>query len=470
MTEKNPQQQDGIPIKVPGSKEKAPRVFLPEETQSDLKEMTPAVSFEEIMSCNADETRAADKLVLLFGKYLSQYPDQQAMNEAMQVLYVASELVAKEGVISKHNIYQAFCSKHGTVEWETFLALIDPMTGVSSFAPLKKSGDELKFTSLGRVLLHNYQKLKAEMVAMQKYGALQDLFCMIDDIRSFWNYGQYGMDIEVIFSLINNLRNLIDAMKEEGDAILKDPTVDAKIQKIHDLIDQIMEIHETECKAPSELTIQQKVKLTQYLVEAIKELASISGRKFRTRLIVSRDAVLESPFPRLESAIIKEWDSKDWAELFYSCPTSCQPTQLSLKVSDFLLKKALQSFLKQKQEIMYGELPPEPSEEISRISMDQLLVKEKEMQTLKEKMHEKAMGTDSKVDYDVAKAREPYHFLDNLLMFYELAREKKIHVETEKPIRDITDKEHLIGHFTARSFTIIEKRRPGESQAEEVHA
>jgi predicted Ser/Thr protein kinase len=103
------------------------------------------------------------------------------------------------------------------------------------------------------------------------------------------------------------------------------------------------------------------------------------------------------------------------------------------------------------------------------MSMDQLLVKEKEMHTLKEKILEKAKQSDPRIDYEVAKTKEPYHFLDNLLMLYELAREEKIHVETENPIKDISDKENLIENFTSRSFVILQKTPKDESQVEEVH-
>jgi len=435
--------------------------LLSESTQMELQKLIPQVSFNEIMSCNLGEEAAADKTVHYFGKYLGQYQDQFKLNKGMRILFLANEISARDGSLSLYSIFQKYCQTYDEMTWEEFEEIIKPISSISSKAPLQKSGDRLTLTTLGRLLLHNYQKLKAEMLALQKYGEFGDLFTMIDGIRTFWSYNQYGLDIEYIASLINNLKQFVETLRSAGESILKDNAVDSQIQIIYDLISEILELQESGDMDES-FSFRQKFKIFNHLIIAIKELAQIARKKFQIRLKKSRQLLLENPFSEMERFILYNWDEKDWSDLFYSSPTCAIPIKLPMKLNKHLVKKALKGFLKKKQEIEYDELPDAPPL-IDKKPVEELLINEEELIPLKEDLYQKALESGESLDYNIVRSKDPGKFLNNLLLFYLLASEERLHFKCEQPIKTISDEEFHVEFFTAREFEILKRRTQRES-------
>ena len=47
--------------------------FLSEDTQKSLKKLIPNISHEEVMSCESQDSKAADKMLLTFGKNINKF-------------------------------------------------------------------------------------------------------------------------------------------------------------------------------------------------------------------------------------------------------------------------------------------------------------------------------------------------------------------------------------------------------------
>lgn len=432
-------------------------LFLSESVQEELQELIPKVRFEEVMSCKTSEEIAADKMVLYFGGCFNQFKDQFALNNAMRILNIASEISARGELLSKYIIHQVFCQKYNELSWDEFEKIIKPMIRLSSLSPLQKIGDDkLIFTLMGRLLLHNYHKLKVEMLALKKYGPFEDLFAIIEDIRSFWNYSPYGMDIEYIFSLTNNLKNFTESLKTAGDSALKDEIVDAKLKIIHGLIDQILEIQSSGDMDESNISYRQKFYIGDLLMKAILELTQIAKRKLNIRLRRSREPQFETSFLTMEKHILSNWDLKEWSDYFYATSTCGTPIHFSMKLNEFFIKKALKSFIRRHQEIEYDELPKDIPE-IDHKPIKDLLMNEDEVINLKEELYQKALIANNPRDYEIVRSKRPEKFLNNLLVFYLLASEERIHFDEEKKVISIQDRKNHLELFTARTFELINK-------------
>ncbi|MFX1294264.1 MAG: hypothetical protein ACFFD2_05325 [Promethearchaeota archaeon] len=439
---------------------------FPESTQSELRELIPEISFDEIMSCETMEQRAADNTVLLLGNFLGNFDDQFDLNKAMRILHIASEVNVREGTLTLYSIYQAYCQSYGELPWEEFERVIARISRLSSFAPLHKIGENLKFTLLGRIMLRNYQKLKADILAMKKYGKYEEFFNVVEDIRTYWNYSPYGMDIEFVFSITNNLKNLVEVLRAEGDNSLIDMTIDAKLTVIFSLIDQVLEIQSSGDMDRSDISSRQKFRVGSQLISALGELASFLGRKFTVRIKKSREELLETPFPEIERWILENWNEVEWSDYFYVSATCTAPVKFPMILNEHLIKKALKNFLKKKSDIDYEELP-KPSPIIDELPLEELPVNEDELIPLKEELFQVAIRKSDVLDYEIVRYKNPVSFSNRLIVFYLLASEGRLHYNREEEAEIIEDEQFHLEWFMARKFEILEKK-PNKIEEEET--
>ena len=429
--------------------------FLSNEAQSNLKDLIPPSTLEEIMSCDAPKAKSAEKMVLYFGKCLGNFENQEDLNIAMRILQIASILNAKQIELSKYSIFQSFCETYGEFKWDNFEKIIKRLMGNFSNAPLQRIKNNLKFTTLGRIVIHNYQKIKSEMLGMEEYGLLHDLFAAIEDIRSYWNYNQYGLEIDFIFSLSNNLKNLIDSLMEKGETIVKDPRVDIKINAVFDLIDQILNYQKSE-ELSEDLKIQQIAHIINQIIIAIKQILYISGRKFNIRTKIIHENLINAPFEEMENFVLENFEKKKWKSLFFNSLSSAVPAQYPMKINSFLIKRALINFLRKKDEISYTELPEAPTDEIEETPTNKLFLRESNIITIEEKLFDIAKQSDSGLDYHLIKNKKPLKVLERLIAFHNLAFKKKIHLDEK--IQIIKDYENFIELFDARMFKMNLKK------------
>ncbi len=176
-----------------GIEEKKNKFFLSEETQTSLRKLIPKISIEEVMSCESQESKAADKMLLSFGKNMGKFTSQEDLNMAMKILFYIGMKRSFEGEQSKYSIYEGFSKEIDQISWEKFEDLLSALTGRSIFSPLQSIGEILKLTSMGKFLIHTYQKLKLETIAMKRYGIFEDLFVMVEMIRSLRVVTKDGM-------------------------------------------------------------------------------------------------------------------------------------------------------------------------------------------------------------------------------------------------------------------------------------
>lgn len=430
--------------------------FLSKETQDSLRKLIPKISIDEVMSCDSHESKAADKMLLSFGKNMGKFSNQEDLNTAMKILFYIGMKRSFEGEQSKYSIFEGFCKDFESISWEKFEDLLSKLTGRSILSPLQNIGEILKLTSMGKFLIHTYQKLKLETIAMKRYGIFEDLFVMVEMIRSFISFDQYGLELNWIYGLINALKDFVENLKREGNIILEDPDIDEKIREIHKLIDQILEFQNKDELGNSSLTIQHHVQISTSIFDAVIQLLNIASAKYDFKLAKSRGGLLETPFIKMQDFILNNFTNKNWQEIFFNCNTCAIPVQYPMKINSYYVKRALINVLRKVEDTEFEELPEAPSSILEEKSFIENVVEKSDLIPLKEELLEKAIKFNPEEDYQIVKNKKPRTFLENLLMFYTLSLEQKIQLENK--FRIINDSKRYIEKFTARKYNIIDEK------------
>lgn len=421
-----------------------------EKTMRDMKNLTPQISQEEIWRCDTPETRNAESTLYLVAKYFGKFDDPQKMNLAMRILNMAMMIQARDGIVSTHAMHAMYTSEFGALEWDDFEAILDKLKSSSIHAPLRIIDEysRMEITKIGILLSNVYQRLKAEVLAMKKYGALEDIFAMLDDVRAFYHYDQYGMDVQFVYSLANHLNELTTKIKEEGDAILNDPSLATKIEGIQKLIGEILNLNVV--NGENEFTLNQKVAITGKIFTAIIELLTITTKKLKLDIRKAGDLILKSPIPQFEKDLVLRLDDMSFGDIFYSCSTCSQPTEIPSRVNEINLKKALVAFFKKKVTIEFSELPEEPPKELQELVIDPLEV-QATVDLIRQEMISRAQSIGKGKDYDVMKDKDPITFLKNQRIFYMLAAQNEFSLDFGN-IFLISNAPRKIESFTARTF------------------
>lgn len=84
------------------------KFFLSEETQKSLRKLIPKISIEEVMACDSQESKAADKMLLSFGKNMGKFSSQEDLNTAMKILFYIGMKRSFEGEQSKYSLEKVF--------------------------------------------------------------------------------------------------------------------------------------------------------------------------------------------------------------------------------------------------------------------------------------------------------------------------------------------------------------------------
>lgn len=430
--------------------------FLSEETQKSLKKLIPKISHHEVMSCESKESKAADKMLLSLGKNIAKFLNQEELNRAMNILFYIGMKRSAEGYLSKYKIFEDFCKDFESLSWEEFDKILSKLIGKSILNPLNENNEILHLTSMGKFLVHNYQKLKLETIAMRRYGIFEDLFVMVEMIRSFINFEQYGQELNWIYGLVNALKDLSENLKRQGNAILENPEFDVYIKEIHKLMDQILEIQKQDNSDESGITMQHHVHICMNLLDTIIQLIYLASTKYDLRLAKSKNILLEKPFIKMEDFIINSLDDIDWQKLFFSCKTCAIPVKFPMKINAYYIKTALINVLRKVTDPEFEELPEPPSSILKEKPFIESVVKKSDLIPLKKTLLKKAIKLHPADDYRVVRSKNPRIFLENLLMFYTLSLEKKILLETD--FRLIEDSERYISKFTARKYNLMNNK------------
>ncbi len=433
--------------------QKKNQFFLSKETQESLKKLIPKIDKKEVMSCKSQESKAADKMLLSFGQIFAKFKDQEELNTAMRILLFIGMKSSFEGDHSKYVIYENYCKDVEPISWERFEDILSKLIGKSILSPLQSIGEILKLTSMSRFLVHNYQKLKLEIIAMKRYGIFEDLFVMVEMIRSFINFEQYGMEIHWIYGLINSLNRFTDKLDKEGRILLEDPEIDEKIREIYKLIDQILEFQNRDNLDDHDLTIQHHVQISVSVFNAVIKLLNLSMDKYDYKLAKSRGVLSLKPYVKMEEFISENFDLIDWKDLFFNCKTCAIPVQYPMKINPYYIKKALINVLRRVEDLEFEELPEGPSSILEENTFIENTVEKSDLIPLKEELMKKAIKFNPDQDYRIVRDKEPRIFLENLRMFYTLSIENKIHLENKFQI--IKDTSKNIEKFSARNYKIF---------------
>ena len=428
--------------------------FLSEDTQKSLKKLIPNISHEEVMSCESQDSKAADKMLLSFGKNIDKFQTPEDLNTAMKILFYIGMKRSSEGYLSKYKVFEGYCKDIESLSWEQFDNILSKLIGRSILNPLNENNEILRLTSMGKFLVHNYQKLKLETIAMKRYGVFEDLFVMVEMIRSFINFEQYGLELSWIYGLVNALKDLSENLKRQGNTILEDPKFDDYVKEIYKLMDQVLEIQNRDDDLnDSEITIQHHVQISVHLLDTIIQLLNLASTRYDLRLAKSKGILLEKPFIKMEDFILINLDKIDWQKLFFECNSCALPVQYPMKINSYYIKRALVNVLRKVEDPEFEELPETPSSILDEKSFIETVIEKSDLIPLKENLLEKAVKFNPAQDYRIVRNKNPRTFLENLLMFYTLSMENKIHIKDEFHV--IKDLKRHIEKFTTRKYNII---------------
>jgi len=448
MNEKNSQSDD--------SKEKNSinkLKFGNSETQARLSEMTPPSTAEEIMTCESIEAKGADKWILHFGKVIGNFNKQEDLNLAMRILEIATIESNKMDYLSFSHLFQVYCEKYEEPDKNQFKEVLNSISKNSSLSPLSKSNEGLELTKLGAYLLLTYKKLKSETLSMRKYGEFDEVYLLIENIRTYCHFDDYGMEVEVGYSLIYTLRKLVKKLQMKGDLLVKEPKLKKWMDNIYDLIDKLILFQESRDFQEGDLKMKQKVTITNQLVEAIREFFSILHKQFEFEVFDTSRILFDKPFNNMENYILNNTD--DWVSRFYGSTYSAIPAQYAMKLNRFYLKKALNNFFDKKKKLTFDELPEDPSSIPEEKEINLNKIQEKEIHSLKKKLFERGAQLCPCLDYLVIQDKNPAKLVEKSLAFHILAKEKKISLNPDFEI--IKDEINNIKKISAREFDLYKE-------------
>ncbi len=452
MNEKRDNIEDSNNLKESDTKSGINRVlFGTSETINKLSEMTPPSSAEEIMSCETSEAKGADRWILIFGRIIGQYPTQKDLNIAMKILEVANIESVKQEYLSSHHLYQAYCEIYENLEMEHFKKVLKLLIGKSTWFPLQMRDQGMELTILGLYLLLTYKKLKSETLAMRKYGDFDEVYILIENLRTLCHFGDYGMEIEVGYSLTFTLKKLVKKLQSKGDLLVKEPKLKRWMENIYELIDRLIIFQGSQDFQEGDLKVHQKISITNQLIEAIREFLSILSKQFEYTVYDATRLLFDKPFHEMEKYILENFD--EYPIAFYQSNKAAIPVQFNMRLNRYYLKKALHNFFDKKKKLTFDVLPDSPTDSLHEREIDINRVQREEIHSLKELLFERGTLLGPCLDYLVIQDADPIRLLEKSLAFHLLAKEKRI--QLEKEVEVIKDEINNIEVIWARNFNIV---------------
>lgn len=420
------------------------------ETQARLQEMTPPSTAKEIMTCDSAVAKGADRWILFFGKTIGRFNVQTDLNIAMQILEIANIESIKRDYLSTHHLFQVYCETYKIISRSQFESIINLISKNSSWFPLQKSEKGLELTKLGLYLLLTYKKLKSETLAMRKYGDFDEVYFLIENIRTFCHFDDYGMEVEVGYSLIYTLKKLVKKLQSKGDLLVKEPKLKDWMKNIYELIDKLIVFQGSRDYQDGDLKMQQKVTITIQLIEAIRGFFGILHKQFEYIVFDTSRVFFDKPFNEMEKHIFNHLD--EWSLKFYQSELSAIPVQFAMRLNRFYLRRGLHNFFDKKKKLTFDDLPDTPSADLEEKEMDLNKIQEEEIHSLKKMLFERGCQLGPCLDYLIIQDKNPVKLVEKSLAFHILANEKKISLD--KDIEKIKDDSNNIEMIWARNFSI----------------
>ena len=428
-------------------------IFGTSETRNQLSKMTPPSTAEEIMSCDTVEARGADRWILVFGKIIGQYLTQQDLNIAMKILEVANIESIQQEYLSSHHLYQIYCETYENIERELFENIIKILIGNSTRFPLQKKDSGMELTKLGLYLLLTYKKLKSETLAMRKYGEFDEVYILIENLRTTCHFGDYGMDVEVGYSLTYTLKKLVQKLQSKGDLLVKEPKLKKWMETIYDLIDKLIIFQGSKDFQEGNLKVHQKINITNQLIEAIREFLGILSKQFEYTVFDATRFLFDKPFHEMQNYVLENF--KEFPKLFYQSDKAGIPVQFTMRLNRFYLKKALHNFFDKKKKLTFDVLPDTPTDSFQEKELDINKIQQEEIHSLKELLFERGNQLGPCLDYLVIQDHDPIRLLEKSIAFHLLAKEKRVQLDNDVEI--IEDEINNIEEIWARFFNILKE-------------
>lgn len=454
MNENGDNPEDSNIITESVAKSKINRViFGTSETRNQLSEMTPPSSAEEIMSCDSSETRGADRWILYFGQIIGQYLTQQDLNIAMRILEVANIESVQQEYLSSHHLYQIYCEIYENLDRERFENIIKLLIGNLTRFPLQKKDKGMELTKLGLYLLLTYKKLKSETLAMRKYGEFDEVYILIENLRTCCHFGDYGMDVEVGYSLTFTLKKLVKKLQSKGDLLVKEPKLKRWMETIYDLIDKLIIFQGSQDFQEGDLKVHQKINITNQLIVAIREFLGILSKQFEYTVFDTTRLLFDKPFQEMQDYILENF--KEYPKIFYQSNKAGIPVQFNMRLNRFYLKKALHNFFDKKKKLTFDVLPDTPADSLQEKEIDINKIQKEELHSLKELLFERGKRLGPCLDYLVIQDPDPIRLLEKSIAFHLLAKEKRVQLESDVEI--LNDEINNIEVIWARIFNILQE-------------
>jgi hypothetical protein len=436
------------------SNESSPAEFASEYVTEKYRERISSelgkISSAELFSVDTQEQRIADDLILKFVGALSKFSDWEEFNRGIRILQCAIHKFGFGVAISEMSLFEEYCSRFSRIDYDEFKGVLDKMRSKSSDSVFRFHLNGLYLTDISFFVYDQYQRLKAEILSSKKSGDNENISRLFMFFRNFIINNADGIETDWLF----NARYLLDAvlhdLSSRGESFLYSDTFYEQLNKLHDLIDQIIE-YERHSGQGHLYSIQTITEVQQSLQNAIYSILSLSGERLRG-IFSSPDVVLRrNPFPEVEKKVIELLDSTPIEELFFEDPISAWPVQLLMGVGRRTLESNILALVSESPREYIRDLPIEAPSSMGEMELTERLVKNEEFSRVLDELERLAQENMEGLDYDLVKDRNPVVFLSRLASFYQLFGQGRVDLEFD--VKEITDPENFVDCFTARKYS-----------------
>lgn len=428
-----------------------PKVYS-ENVLNELAKLIPEITFDEIMNSENYDQKTSDRYIFNFACSLGSLDNDEELNVAMKIVSILEMFGYEDNNWSVERIYQKYFGLYGEYEFNRFKEIIKKIIGVSNFSLIQRSYNGLSLSQFGSFVFDYYRKLKAELLVIQKNKELRDLYQFLMSFRSYLNYNGLNMDVNPIYMQARLLKKAIESIKEKGDSIYEDEQFGDKINAVHKLIDDLLDLQQT-IMQDSIFNIQDHMKIISQLISSIGDIITLITRK--TNLIFDGGLISSSfnPYPIIERYILENWEEIPWENLFLKSEENATPTQILLSFSDVIIEDSIRSYLLSKPlEEEISDLPDKPFHEIQEISKEEMKVRQEEYQRTKDEVLELISTQNFEFDYYVFRDMDISKFFKKMIGFYTLCFEGRVH--SDDKITLINDIENQVKVFTGRPYIL----------------
>jgi len=384
------------------SNESSPAGFVSEYVTEKYRERISSelgkISSAELFSVDTQDQRVADDLILKFVGALSKFSSWEEFNRGIRILQCAIQKFGFDVAISEMVLYEEFCSRFSRIEYDEFKSVLDKMRSRSSVSLFRIHLNGLYLTDISFFVYEYYQRMKAEILSSMKTGDNKNISRLFMFFRNYIINNADGIETDWLFGARYLLDAVLRDFSSRGESFLYSDNFYAQLNKLHDLIDQIIDFERNSGQGHL-YSIQTYTEIQQRLQEAIHSILSFSGARLKG-IFSSPDVILRrNPFPEVEKKVIECLDGNIIEDLFFKDPGSAWPVQLLMGFGRKTLESNILALVSESPRGYIRDLPTEEPSAMGEMELSERLAKNEEFSRVMDELERVAIENVEGLDY-----------------------------------------------------------------------